>query len=187
MILIFRSFSRFYRWVIKVPILKILIDDEETEFRILPLNKLIMNNIMNRYVNNDGIIDRPGFLSHVVKAPKLSRKEWANLPSSMITKIMRNITYYTDSVFKKEMELRTLSTQMKVCEDELDDLFRYLSDDTDDWAWDRVNKLEEIIDNLKDKINKINNSLEHLKEDKVIFEEGKEIDYDVQSLQLEDK
>ena len=67
----------------------------------------------------------------------------------------------------------------------MDDLFRYLTDDTDDWAWTRVKKLEVIIDNLKEERDNVRKSLEFLKDDMVVFEEGKEIDYDVQPLQLE--
>ena len=168
-----------------MPILKIYIDGEEVEFRIVPLNKNIMDNILLRYSDSDGIIDRPGFLSHVIKAPKMTRKEWGNIPSSMITKIIRNINYYIKSVDYKEKELRMTYMQINVFEEELDDLFRYLSDDSDDWAWEQIKKIESHLEELKTKKRNIEHSLEYVKSDVVIFEEGKEIDYDVQSLQLE--
>ena len=169
-----------------MPILKILIDDEETEFKIIPLNKRIQLDLLQRYSDKDGFIDRPGFLSHIIKDPKMSKNDWAQLPTSMITKIMRNVDYYIESITLRQIQLRSLYTQINVLEDELDDLFRYLGDDTDDWAWNRVNKIEKMIEDLKEKKQNIEKSLEALKEDKVIFEEGKEIDYDVQLLQLED-
>lgn len=168
-----------------MPILKILIDDEETEFKIIPLNKTINFSLLKRHRTKDGFIDRPGYLSHVVKDPKMNRKDWANLPSSMITKIMRNIDYYIESVFLKEKELRTLYVQIGVFEDEIDDLFRYLSDDSDDWAWNRIKKIEQLVNDRKEEKDRIEKSLNLLKDDLVIFEEGKEIDYDVQPLQLE--
>ena len=168
-----------------MPILKILIDDEETEFKIIPLNKTMNLSLLKRHSDKDNLIDRPGYLSHVIKDPKMSRRDWAELPSSMITKIMRNIDYYIESVFLKEKELRTLYMQISVFEDELDDLFRYLTDDSDDWAWNRVKRIEQLIDEKKEKTNQIERSLNLLKDDIVIFEEGKEIDYDVQPLQLE--
>ena len=168
-----------------MPVLKIRIDDEDTEFRVISINQKIYLTIMNKYTDKDGIVDRAGFLSHIIKEPSMSRKDWEKIPSSMITKILRNVEYYNESVFLKEKELRDLYTQINVYEDELDDLFRYLTDDTDDWAWTRVKKLEVIIDNLKEKRDNVRKSLEFLKDDMVVFEEGKEIDYDVQPLQLE--
>ena len=168
-----------------MPVLKIRIDDEDTEFRVISLNQKIYLTIMNKYTDKDGFVDRAGFLSHIIKEPSMSRKDWEKIPSSMITKILRNVEYYNESVFLKEKELRDLYTQINVYEDELDDLFRYLTDDTDDWAWTRVKKLEVIIDNLKEERDNVRKSLEFLKDDMVVFEEGKEIDYDVQPLQLE--
>ena len=168
-----------------MPVLKIRIDDEDTEFRVISINQKIYLTIMNKYTDKDGIVDRAGFLSHIIKEPSMSRKDWEKIPSSMITKILRNVEYYNESVFLKEKELRDLYTQINVYEDELDDLFRYLTDDTDDWAWTRVKKLEVIIDNLKEERDNVRKSLEFLKDDMVVFEEGKEIDYDVQPLQLE--
>ena len=168
-----------------MPILKILIDDEEAEFRILPINRKIWFRIIGKYTDIDGIVDRPGFLSYVVKEPKMTKMDWSRLPVSMITKIMRNIDYYIDSIIEKEKELRTLYVQINVYEDELDDLLRFITDKGDDWAWDRVKEIENNISGLEEKKNQIEKSLESLKEDKVIFEEGKEIDYDVQLLQLD--
>ena len=163
-----------------MPVLKIRIDDEDTEFRVISINQKIYLTIMNKYTDKDGFVDRPGFLAHIIKEPKMSRKDWENIPSSMITKIMRNVEYYNESVFLKEKELRDLYTQINVYEDELDDLFRYLTDDTDDWAWSRVKDLEVLIDNLKDKKDNVKRSLDLLKDDMVIFEEGKEINYELQ-------
>ena len=168
-----------------MPILKILIDDEETEFVIIPINFKIQAKLYQRYSDGDGFVDRPGFLSHIVKEPKMSRKDWGGLPVSLITKIMRNIDYYIESIIEKEKELRTLYMQINVLEDELDDLFRYLGDDSDDWVWDRVKKIESLIEKLKNESKQIEKSLDLVKSDKVIFEKGKEIDYDVQPLQLE--
>lgn len=170
-----------------MPILKILIDDEETEFKIIPVNSKIYLKLTQKYSNRDGIIDRAGFLSYIIKEPKMNRNDWGKLPTSMITKIIRNIEYYIESISYRQKELRSLFVQINVLEDELDDLFRYLNDDTDDWAWNRVKQIENVLEELKDKKNKIEKSLEALKTDKVIFEEGKEIDYDVQPLQLENK
>lgn len=168
-----------------MPILKIPIDGEDFEFKILPLNKIIHLSILKRYSDKDGIVDRPGFLAHVVKEPKMNRRDWDNLPSSLITRIMRNIDYYVESVFYKQQELRRLYTRINVFEEEVDDLFRFLENGTDDWAWTRIRGLEREIDILKEEKENIENSLNYLKEDKVIFEEGKEIDFNVQPLQLE--
>lgn len=168
-----------------MPILKILIDDEETEFVIIPINLKIQSKLYQRYSDADGFVDRPGFLSHIVKEPKMSRKDWGGLPVSLITKIMRNVDYYIESIVEKENELRTLYMQINVLEDELDDLFRYLGDDSDDWVWDRVKKIKSLIEKLKNESKQIEKSLDLVKSDKVIFEKGKEIDYDVQPLQLE--
>lgn len=165
-----------------MPILKILIDDEETEFKISPINSRIMRNLFQRYSDSDGFIDRPGFLAHVVKEPRMSKKDWEGLPVSMITKIIRNIEYYTESIALREQKLRTLYMQINVLEDELDDLFRYLGEDSDDWVWNRVRVIEGLLENLNEEKKTTENSLEYLKSDKVIFEEGKEIDYDVQSV-----
>ena len=170
-----------------MPILKILIDDEETEFKIIPINNKIHLNLLRRYSDKDGFVDRAGFLSHIIKEPKMNKNDWSQIPVSMITKIMRNVEYYVESITLEQQKLRVLYTQINVLEDELDDLFRYLGDDSDDWAWNRIKQLESFIEELKEKKIKIEKSLEALKSDKVIFEEGKEVNYDVQPLQLENK
>lgn len=170
-----------------MPILKILIDDEEVEFKIIPINTKIRLRLFEKYSDKDGFVDRPGFLAHIVKEPKMGKKDWERLPVSMITKIMRNVKYYTETISYREQKLRTLVTQINVIEDEIDDLFRYLGEDSDDWAWDRVKHLEKVSEKLKEDKQQVENSLEYLKTDRVIFEEGKEIDYDVQPLQLENK
>ena len=168
-----------------MPILKISIDGENFEFKIMPINRIIKANIAKRYSDKDYWLDRPGFLSHIVREPKMTRKEWGNVPTSLITRIIRSINHYTDSVFYKKNELRRLYVQINVFEDEIDDLYRFLQDGSDDWAWERIRGLEKEVDFLKEEKNKIEKSLNDLNEDKVIFEEGKEIDYDVQPLQLE--
>ena len=170
-----------------MPILKILIDDEEVEFKIIPINTKIRLRLFEKYSDKDGFVDRPGFLAHIVKEPKMGKKDWERLPVSMITKIMRNVKHYTETIDYREKRLRTLVTQINVIEDEIDDLFRYLGEDSDDWAWNRVKHLENVSEKLKEDKKQIENSLEYLKSDKVLFEEGKEIDYDVQPLQLENK
>lgn len=170
-----------------MPILKIPIDGEDTEFKIMPLNKVIQLNIMKRHTNKNGLVDRGGFLSHVVKEPKMSRKDWNELPTSLITRIMRTIEHYIENVFYKQRDLRRISTQINVFEEEVDDMFRFLENGSDDWAWARVRGLQRQIEDLDKQKEKIEKSLRYLKEDKVIFEEGKEIDYDVQPLQLEDR
>ena len=163
-----------------MPILKIPIDGEDSEFKILPLNKTIQLSILKRYSDRDGLIDRPGFLAHVVKEPKMNRRDWAELPSSLITRIMRSINHYVESVFYKQQELRRLYTRINVFEEERDDLFRFLENGTDDWAWNRIRGLEREINILKEEKEKIENSLEYLKNDEVIFEEGKDINYEIQ-------
>lgn len=170
-----------------MPILKIPIDGEDFEFKILPINKVVEFNIKKRYSNKEGIIDRAGFLSHIVKEPKMTKSDWNELPVSLITRIMRTVEYYTESIFYKQKELRKIYTQINVFEDEIDDMFRFLENGTDDWAWMRIRGLEREIESLKKEKEKIEKSLEYLKDDKVIFEEGKEIDYDVQPLQLENR
>lgn len=168
-----------------MPILKIPIDGEDVEFKIIPINKVIQINIGKRYSDKDGFLDRAGFLAHIVKEPKMNRKEWSDLPVSLITRIIRTVNHYVDSIFYKQRELRRLYTQINVFEEEVDDLFRFLENGTDDWAWERIRGLEREIDILKKEKEQIEKSLEYLKDDKVIFEEGKEVNYDVQPLQLE--
>lgn len=170
-----------------MPILKIPIDEEDFEFKIMPINKVIEMNIAKRHMTKDGFLDRAGYLAHIVKEPKMSRRDWNELPVSLITRIMRNIDYYVESVFYKQKELRILYTKIGVLEEEVDDLFRFLENGTDDWAWNRIRALENKIDELKDEKEKIEKSLEFLKDDKVIFEEGLEVDFDVQPLQLENR
>ena len=168
-----------------MPILRILIDDTETEFKILPINRKIRFRIITKYTDIDGIIDRPGFLSYIVKEPKMTKMDWASLPTSMITKIMRNIDYYIDSITEKEKELRILYMQINVYEDELDDLLRYMNEESDTWTWKRISEIETNLSKLKNKKKEIEKSLEGLKSDKMIFEDGKEMTYNVQPLQLE--
>ena len=66
-----------------MPILKIEIDGEYLEFIIIPLNFVIYERIKLKYIR-DGFVDKAGFLSHIMKKPKMSRKEWGDVPSSIL-------------------------------------------------------------------------------------------------------
>lgn len=171
-----------------MPILKIRIDDVDTEFKIIPLNKKINWKIQDRHSNyvGDGVVllDRAGYLSHVVKEPKMSRNDWDNIPVSLIDKIIRNIDAYIESIHLKENALRGYYMSINVYETELDDLYRYLEEDTEDWIWDRIKTIEKNIKSLCEERDKIEKSLEFVKSDEVIYEEGKDINYDVQKYEV---
>ena len=173
----------------ELPILLIRVDDISTEFHIIPLNYSLNEALKVKYTHKkDGflVFDRGGYLSHVIKAPKMNKKDWENLPSSIITKIIRNIDYYIKSITEKEKELRTLYMQINVYEDEVDDLFRYVDEsETDDWVWKRIDDVKKMIEELEKKRDRIKRSLEYVKSDAVVFEKDKEVDYDVQPLWLE--
>lgn len=171
-----------------MPIIKVRVDDVDTEFKIIPINRKINLNILMKYyktINGVEILDRPGYLAHIIKEPKLSRKDWGNIPTSLLTKLIRNIDAYIDSVELKQRDLRHCYMALNVYEEELDDMYRYLSESSDDWVWDRVKTIEKNIKSLKEKKEKIEKSLDYVKSDVVVYEDGKEIDYDVQPLQLE--
>ena len=173
-----------------MPILLIRIDDISTEFQIIPLNLALNEAMKQKYTHKkDGflVFDRGGYLSHVVKAPKMSKNDWENLTTSMLTKIIRNIDYYVRSITEKEKELRMLYMQINVYEDEVDDLFRYIEYDSEDWIWNRIDTIREIISDLEKKRNNIKKSLEYVKSDKVVFEKDKEVNYEIQPLQLDNK
>lgn len=173
-----------------MPILLIRIDDISTEFKIIPLNLALNETMKMKYTHKkDGflVFDRGGYLARVIKEPKMNKKDWEDLPTSIITKIIRNIDYYVKSITEKEKELRTLFMQINVYEDEVDDLFRYIEYESDDWVWTRIDKIREIIEDLEEKRDKIKKSLDYVKSDKVVFEKDKEVDYDVQPLQLENR
>lgn len=171
-----------------MPILKIRIDDVDTEFKIIPLNKKINWKIQDRHSNyvGDGVVllDRAGYLSHVVKEPKMSRNDWDNIPVSLIDKIIRNIDAYIESIHLKENALRGYYMSINVYETELDDLYRYLEEDTEDWIWDRIKTIEKNIKSLCEERDKIEKSLDFVKSDEVIYEEGKDINYDVQKYEV---
>lgn len=172
-----------------MPILKIRIDDVDTEFKIIPLNKKINWKIQEKFSNymGDGVLllDRAGYLSHVIKEPKMTKLEWEKVPVSLIDKIIRNIDAYIDSIYLKESSLRGFATSITVYEAELDNLYRYLEEDTEDWIWDRIQTIEKNIKTLKEEKSKIEKSLDYVKSNYVVYEEGKEVSYDVQPLQLE--
>lgn len=166
-----------------MPILKIRVDDVDTEFRITPVNGKINLNILNKYTKNiDGvyILDRPGYLSYIVKEPKMNRKDWSKIPSSLITKIIRSVDAYIESITLKEKDLRDCYVRINVYESELDDLYRYLGDNSDDWVWDRIKTIEKNINILKEEKEKIEKSLDYVKSDYAIYEEGKDINYEFQ-------
>ena len=170
--------------------MKIKIDDEDVEFRIIPVNKKINASLWKRFSHVEGdfiIKERGGYLAHVVKEPKMNSREWESLPVSMLDKIIRNINAYIDSIFLAEKRLRNLYMNLDVYEKEEDDLYRYLQDDSEDWIWRRIKKIEEHIERIKKDMKRIEDSLEYVKSDYVLFEEGKEIDFDVQPLQLDNK
>ena len=164
-----------------MPIIKIEIDGEALEFKIIPLNNKIYNTIVERHIDNDGFIDRPGLLAHIIKNPVMSRSDWGEIPSSMITRINRSIEHYIDSIDEKKRELRAIYMSIHVLDDEIDDLYRFLGNiDEDDWAWAAIKYKEDKINILKEKRDNIKKSLEFLEDDDVIFEENKEISYEVQ-------
>lgn len=164
-----------------MPIIKIELDGDPLEFKVIPLNSKIYNTVVQRHVNNEGFIDRPGLLAHIVKNPVMSRSDWGEVPSSMITRISRSIEHYIDSIDEKKRELREIYMAIHVLDDEIDDLYRFLGNiEDDDWAWGLIKNKEGKINILKDKRDNIRKSLEYLEDDNVIFEETKEISYEVQ-------
>lgn len=164
-----------------MPIIKIEIDGEELEFKVIPLNSKIYNTIVGRHVDNDGLIDRPGLLAHIVKNPVMSRSDWGNIPTSIITRITRSIEHYIDSIDEKKKELRAIYMSIHVLDDEIDDLLKFLGNiEKDEWAWNAIKYKEEKVNILKEKRDKIKKSLEYLEKDDVVFEETKEINYEVQ-------
>lgn len=172
-----------------MPLLKIKIDDEDVEFRIIPVNKKINNTIWRRFTYEDeGFLfrERGRYLAHVVKEPKMNPNDWEGLPSSMIDKIIRNIDAYINSIDLEEKRLRNLQMNLDVYEKEADDLYRYLQEDVEDWVWDRIKKIEKNIERIREQMTQIEKSLEYVKSDYVLFEKGKEVNYDVQPLWLED-
>ena len=173
-----------------MPLLKIRIDDEDVEFKIIPVNRKINKQLWTRFSHKeDGFLiwERGRYLSHVIKEPKMNIKDWESLPSSMIDKIIRNIDAYIEAVDYQEKVLRNYQMNLTVYEKEVDDLYRYLQEDSEDWVWDRIVTIEKNIDKIKDEMDKIIKSLESVKSDYVLFEKGKEVMYDVQPLQLADK
>lgn len=164
-----------------MPVIKIEIDGEDLEFKIIPLNSKIYNTVVQRHVDSDGFIDRPGLLSHIVKNPVMSRFDWGEVPSSMITRISRSIEHYIDSIDEKKKELRSIYMAINVLNDEIDDLYRFLGNvEDDDWAWNLINYKKDKVHILEEKRDNIRKSLEFLENDDVIFEENKEISYEVQ-------
>lgn len=163
-----------------MPILKIKIDEEYLEFKIIPINKKILTSIFLRLK-----VDRLGFLAHTIKSPKMTREEWGELPSSIITRLIRSIKYYAETIEEKEQELRNISVNIRVLNDEIDDLYQYLPNDNDEWVWEEIKRKQSTIDVFSTQKKELQNSLESLKNDKVVFEEGKEVNYDVQPIQLE--
>lgn len=168
-----------------MPILKIEIDGEYLEFIIIPLNFVIYERIKLKYIK-DGFVDKAGFLSHIMKKPKMSRKEWGDVPSSILIRILKSIEYYIESIEEKQRTLRQIYMELHVLEDEVDDLYRVFNDEPDDWVWNAIRRKDDKIKTLNQEKKEIETSLEMIKENKALFEEGKEVNYEIQSLQLED-
>ena len=168
-----------------MPILKIEIDGEYLEFIIIPLNFVIYERIKLKYIKN-GFVDKAGFLSHIMKKPKMSRKEWGDVPSSILIRILKSIEYYIESIEEKQRTLRQIYMELHVLEDEVDDLYRVFNDEPDDWVWNAIRRKDDKIKTLNQEKKEIEISLEMIKENKALFEEGKEVNYEIQSLQLED-
>lgn len=168
-----------------MPILKIEIDGEYLEFIIIPLNFVIYERIKLKYIR-DGFVDKAGFLSHIMKKPKMSRKEWGDVPSSILIRILKSIEYYIESIEEKQRTLRQIYMELHVLEDEVDDLYRVFNDEPDDWVWNAIRRKDDKIKTLNQEKKEIETSLEMIKENKALFEEGKEVNYEIQSLQLED-
>ena len=158
-----------------MPILKIRIDEEFLEFKIIPINKKILSSIFLRLK-----VDRIGFLAHTIKKPKMTREEWGEIPTPIITRLIRSIRYYAETIEEKEQELRNISVNIRVLNDEIDDLYQYLPNDDDEWAWKEIKEKQKIIDIFETQKKELENSLDDLKNDKVIFDENKEVNYDVQ-------
>lgn len=164
-----------------MPLLRIEIDGEYLEFKIIPINTKIRFYLLEKYTH-DGLIDRPGFMAHVVREPKMSRKDWGKLPSSTLTKVMRVITAYCDSIVYRQKEIRDYKMYIRILEEEIDEMFEYTDYNSDDWVWDTIKKKQKRLEWFEDTLKQREMSLKYLKEDKVLFEEDKEVDYDVQSI-----
>lgn len=167
-----------------MPILKIEIDGEYLEFIIIPLNFVIYERIKLKYIR-DGFVDKAGFLSHIMKKPKMSRKEWGDVPSSILIRILKSIEYYIESIEEKQRTLRQIYMELHVLEDEVDDLYRVFNDEPDDWVWNAIRRKDDKIKKLNEEKKEIETSLDMIKENKALFEEDKEVNYEIQSLQLE--
>lgn len=167
-----------------MPILKIEIDGEYLEFIIIPLNFVIYEKIKLKYIKN-GFVDKAGFLSHIMKKPKMSRKEWGDVPSSILIRILKSIEYYIESIEEKQRTLRQIYMELHVLEDEVDDLYRVFNDEPDDWVWNAIRRKDDKIKKLNEEKKEIETSLEMIKENKALFEKDKEVNYEIQSLQLE--
>ena len=75
--------------------------------------------------------------------------------------------------------------ELHVLEDEVDDLYRVFNDEPDDWVWNAIRRKDDKIKKLNEEKKEIETSLEMIKENKALFEEDKEVNYEIQSLQLE--
>lgn len=172
-----------------MPILKIEIDGQELEFKIKPINKKIYKQIITKHMNfNTYFLDRPGLVAHIVKEPKMNRSEWGDMPTSILTRIVRSFEHYVESIEKENVLLRQNSVLINVLDNELDDLYCFAdSSDEDDWIWDAIKYRRERRDSLLEMNKEIERKLSLIKEDKVIFDEKGVISYDVQPLQLGDR
>ena len=101
-----------------MPILKIEIDGEYLEFIIIPLNFVIYERIKLKYIR-DGFVDKAGFLSHIMKKPKMSRKEWGDVPSSILIRILKSIEYYIESIEEKQRTLISNVQSLRTSDDRI--------------------------------------------------------------------
>lgn len=168
-----------------MPIIKIELDGEELEFKIKPINRKVYINIVERYISKNNvysIIDRAGIFSHIIKEPKMNRADWNEVPSSLLTRIQRSIEFYIESVEKKHKELRQLNLSKLVLQEELNDLYSFVkADEKEDWVCNAIIYKKDRIKEIDKMENEIKDSLNHLKQDDVIFDEKGIISYDIQT------
>ena len=82
----------------------------------------------------------------------MTREEWGEIPTPIITRLIRSIRYYAETIEEKEQELRNISVNIRVLDDEIDikngvvDDFDALFDDNDFLlSEDMIGQIREII------------------------------------------
>lgn len=120
------------------------IENKKVEFNIIPINHKTKDEIINRLPG--GAESRTTFLSHIIKEPKMTLNEWNNVPSLIITNILKGVEYYISQITTLQSQIAAHNLAIEVLSNEIESLSAYAKEYPDDHI---INQLDDLYQQLE--------------------------------------